>query len=248
MRMLSVISGKGGVGKTTVAANLSVALSKLGFNVTAVDLNVTTPHLGIQFGYYLPEVSLHDILKNVEKLREGIYIHPSGVKLIPGDLNVEKISGLELSNLEKILYNLNSDFVILDSAAGLGREALASITHSHEVLIVTNPDLPSVVDALRVIKIVEKTGKNILGIVLNRVGRSGNELKKETIEKYTNYKVIAQIPEDKWVVKSIEERIPLVYLKPNSKAAIEMMNLAYAILGSTYRKKISLWDRIFSWV
>lgn len=247
MRIISVISGKGGVGKTTIAANLSAALAKLGFNVTAIDLNLTTPNLGFQFGYYLPEIGLHDILKNTEILKKGIYIHSGGVKVIPGNLSIESLSGVDLSNLEKVVYSLNSDFVILDSAAGLGREALASLNVGNEVLVVTNPEITALTDALRLIKVAENLKRNVIGVVLNRVGRSKNEIKKEEVERFLGYDVLVEIPEDKWVLKSIEERVPVIYLNPNCRASIEITNLAYAILGTNYRIKPSIWSKFFFW-
>jgi septum site-determining protein MinD len=248
MRVISVLSGKGGVGKTTITANLSAALAKLGYDVVALDANLTTPNLGIQFGMHLAEITLHDILKNVEKLKDGIYIYPGGLKIIPGSLSVEDIINVDPSNLSKIVANLISDFVFIDSAAGLGREALASLSVCDETLIVTNPDLPSVADALRAIKITERLGKKISGIVLNRIGRTRNELKKVDVESILSYPVIAQIPEDKLVQKSINERKPLIYSYPNSKAAIEIQNLAFKLIGSKYRISQSLLDKIFSWI
>jgi len=247
MRVISVLSGKGGVGKTTITANLSAALAKLGYDVVALDANLTTPNLGIHFGFHLAEITLHDILKNTEMLRDGIHLY-QGVKVIPGSLSVEDIVNVDPSNLSKVIANLTSDFVLVDSAAGLGREALASLSVSDEILVVTNPDLPSVADALRAIKIAEKLGKKISGVVLNRVGRSKNELKKVDVESVLSYPVIAQIPEDKLVQRSIDERRPLIYSYPNSKAAIEIQNLAFRLIGSNYRIQQSLLDRIFSWI
>jgi len=247
MRVISVLSGKGGVGKTTVTANLSAALAKLGYDVVALDANLTTPNLGIHFGLHLAEITLHDILKNTEMLRDGIYLY-QGVKIIPGSLSVEDIINVDPSNLSKVIANLTSDFVFIDSAAGLGREALASLSVSDEILVVTNPDLPSVADALRAIRIAEKLGKKISGVVLNRVGRSKNELKKVDVESVLSYPVIAQIPEDKLVQRSIDERRPLIYSYPNSKAAIEIQNLAFRLIGSNYRIQQSLLEKIFSWI
>jgi len=247
MRVISVLSGKGGVGKTTVTANLSAALAKLGYDVIALDANLTTPNLGIHFGLHLAEITLHDILKNTEMLRNGIYLY-QGVKVIPGSLSVEDIINVDPSNLSKVIANLTSDFVLIDSAAGLGREALASLSVSDEILVVTNPDLPSVADALRAIKIAEGLGKKISGVVLNRVGRSKNELKKVDVESVLSYPVIAQIPEDKLVQRSIDERRPLIYSYPNSKAAIEIQNLAFRLIGSNYRIQQNLLDKIFSWI
>ncbi|MEM5815137.1 MAG: cell division ATPase MinD [Candidatus Aenigmatarchaeota archaeon] len=247
MRIISVISGKGGVGKTTIAANLSVALSKLGFNVSVVDLNLTTPNLGFHFGYYLPEIGLHDILKNLDSLKKGIYIHSGGVKVIPGNLSIESLSGVELSNLDKVIYSLNSDFVILDSAAGLGKEALASLSVGNEVLIITNPELPAITDALRLIKVAENLRKTILGIALNRVRKIRSEMKKEDVERFLGYEVLAEIPEDKWILKSIKEKLPVLYLNPSCGASVEIMNLAYSVLGTSYKIKPSFWSRLIFW-
>jgi septum site-determining protein MinD len=248
MRVISVLSGKGGVGKTTITANLSAALAKLGYDVVALDANLTTPNLGIHFGVHLADITLHDILKNTDLLKDGIYIYPGGVKVIPGSLSVEDIVNVDPSNLSKVIANLTSDFVFVDSSAGLGKEALASLSVSDEILVVTNPDLPSVADALRAIKVAEKLGKKINGVILNRVGRLRNELKKVDVESVLSYPVIAQIPEDKLVQKSINERKPLIYAYPNSKAAIEIQNLAFKLIGSNYRIQQSLLDRIFSWI
>jgi len=248
MRVVSILSGKGGVGKTTITANLSAVLAKLGYDVVALDANLTTPNLGIHFGVHLSEITLHDILKNINILKDGIYIYPGGLKIIPGSLSVEDIINVDPSNLSKVIANLTSDFVFIDSAAGLGKEALASLSVCDEILIVTNPDLPSVADALRAIKIAEKIGKKISGVILNRVGRSRNELKKVDVESVLSYPVIAQIPEDKLVQKSIDERRPLVYYYPNSKASIEIYNLAFKLIGSNYRIQQSFLDKIFSWI
>lgn len=247
MRILSIISGKGGVGKTTIAANLSLALSKLGFNTTVVDLNITTPDLGFYFGHYTPEVGLQDILKDPEKLPKGIYIHSEGIKILPGKLQIERWEDVDLSNLNKIINSLNADFVVLDSAAGLGREALASLSLATDVLVITNPELPTLIDALKVIKVAENLNKNILGIALNRVGRSKKEIKKDYVERLLGYKVLAEIPEDKWVVRALEEKIPLISFNPHCRASIEIMNLAFAILGTPYRIKPSIWDKILFW-
>jgi septum site-determining protein MinD len=248
MRVISVLSGKGGVGKTVITANLSAALAKLGYDVVVLDANLTTPNLGIHFGFHLAEITLHDILKDIDKLKGGIYIYPGGIKVIPGSLSVEDILNVDPSNLSKVVANLNSDFTLIDSAAGLGREAITSLSVCDEVLIITNPDLPSIADALRAIKIAEKVGKKIIGVVLNRVGRTRNELKKVDVESVLSYPVIAQIPEDKLVQKTVNERKLLVYSYPYSKAAIEIQNLAFRLIGSKYRIPPSLFDRLFSWI
>jgi len=244
MRSIAVIGGKGGVGKTTIAVNLSAFFAQLGYGVTAVDCNLTTPNLGLHLGLHLAPKTLHDVLKG-EELSKAIYPHYLGFNLIPGSLNINDLTDLDPTRLLDVLPEIKTDFLIIDSAAGLGREALIALQACEEVLIVTNPELTAVTDALRTIKLSENLGKEIIGIVLNRVGRKRYELTKHEVEDFLSYPVIAQIPEDKWVPKSVSEKIPLVGYKPESKAGTELRNLGLAILGHSFRFKRSFWSRLF---
>ena len=91
-RIISVASGKGGAGKTTFVCNLSAALSKLGKSVVAVDANLTTPNLGVHLGVPLYPITLQDVLSGEAKLKESIYSHKSGVKIIPADMTITRLS------------------------------------------------------------------------------------------------------------------------------------------------------------
>jgi len=246
MRSFAVIGGKGGVGKTTVTSNVSAFLASLGYKVIAVDGNLTTPNLGLHLGLHLAPVTIHDVLKG-EDISKAIYPHPLGIKVLPGSLSFQSLKDLDPSRLSNILSAVKGDYLFIDSAAGLGREALTALGASEETLIVTNPEITAVADALRTIKLAETLGKKITGIVLNRVGRKRHELSRVDVESMLSYPVIAEIPEDPSVPESIANRLPVVVFKPNSPAAIELKNLALAIAGFSFRFKPSFWQRLFSW-
>ena len=246
MRFIAVIGGKGGVGKTTIAANLSAFLAQLGYGVTAIDCNLTTPNLGLHVGLHLAPVTLHDVLKG-EELSKALYPHQLGFNLIPGSLSIKDLTDTDPYRLLEIIPEIRSDFLIIDSAAGLGKEAVLALQASEEVLIVTNPEVTAVADALRTIKLAENLEKRITGVVLNRVKRKKHELTKTEVEDMLSYPVITKIPEDKYVSESIAKKIPVVIYKPNSNAGVALRNLGLAILGSSFRFKRSFFRRLFFW-
>ena len=154
-RLIVITSGKGGVGKTTLTSNLAAALTYFGQNVIALDGNLTTPNLGLHTGMYLTPHSLHDVLKGETRLKDVIYPHAYGFKVIPSSIGLNDLRGVDVTRLPEVTFSLlgKADYVIMDCAAGLGREALSALSASNETIIVTNPDVPSVTDALKIIKI-----------------------------------------------------------------------------------------------
>lgn len=253
-RIIAVIGGKGGVGKTTLTSNLATALAELGQDVVAVDANLTTPNLGMHLGLHFAPNTLHDVLKGKSKLKEAIYPHPVGFKVVPASLSIEDLEGVDPGRLYEVTLNLlgKSDFVILDSAAGLGREAVAAMNASDEILLITNPDLPSVSDALKTIKLAENMNKKIIGVVVNKVRGKNYELTKSEIEEMTGYPVIAQIPDDKNVVKAIFAKMPVVNYIPDSLASIEFKRLAHTLVGRQFTGKprfsLRIIDKLIGWM
>lgn len=236
-RVILVTSGKGGVGKTTLVSNLASALAGIGQDVIAMDANLTTPNLSLHLGVQLVPRTLHDVLRGEVDIKNSIYPHPLGFKIIPGSMNVNDLTGVDPSRLSQITTDLlgQSDFIIADCAAGLGREALTAMQSAEEVILITNPDLPSVVDGLKMINLAERSNKKILGVVLNRVGRKSHELKRYEVESMLDYPVIAEIPEDPNVSKAIAYKLPVVDYNPFSPASIEIKRLACWLTGIEFR-------------
>ena len=251
-RIISVLSGKGGVGKTTVASNLGAALVKKGKDTIILDGNVTTPNLSLHLGIPLYPVTLHDVLNKKAPIESAIYHHESGLKVIPASLSYEAVKDIDMERFQSVILQLlgKAEIVIVDSAAGLGKEAMSAINVADDLIIVTNPDLPSVTDALKTIKIAEEKGTKILGIVVNRIKGLRHELSLNEIKSILEIPIIAAIPEDLAVPKSIAKRIPVVHHKPNSRASLEFHRLAARIVGEPWMavKRKSWIDRLFFWL
>lgn len=122
----------------------------------------------------------------------------------------------------------------MDCAAGLGREAISALSASDEAMIITNPDLPSVADALKVIKIAQESNVQLLGTVVNRIKNTKNELTQSEISNILGIPIIAEIPEDNNVATSIALKRPIIEYAPNSPAAIEIRKLAAWLTGKRY--------------
>ena len=167
-KIITITSGKGGVGKTTTAINLGAAINYFGKDVIIVDANLTTPNVGLHLGAPIVPVSLNHVLLGKAKVSDAVYEHESGTKIIPSSLSVRELRRLDHSKLKDVSKKLKklADYIIFDSAAGLGEEAIASIESADEIIIVTNPEIPAVTDALKTSKLVEELGKQVKGIIV----------------------------------------------------------------------------------
>lgn len=247
-RVVAILGGKGGIGKTSLVANLAAALTDLGNDVVAVDTNLTTPNLGFHLGYLFAPKTLHHVLKGQAKLKDAIYPHSYGFKVIPGSISTDELKGVDLGKLPEVMLNLigRADYVLMDSAAGLGREAVSSIGAANEILIITNPDIPSVTDALKTAKIAESLDKKIVGIAVNRVRGKHYELERGDIENMVGYPVIAEIPEDSGMEEALAAKKTLFEMNNKSPAAREIKKLAHTLEGKHYKnwERISFFERI----
>jgi septum site-determining protein MinD len=237
-RIIACASGKGGVGKTTLVANLGIALAKMGKNVVILDANLTTPNLGLHLGIPLFPKTLHDVLKGKARMHEAIYRHESGLKVVPAGIALKDLKGVDARDLPNVLLDLlgrNVDIILLDASAGLGREALSAIESSDEMLLITNPDLPSAIDALKATKLAEQVGTKVIGLVLNRVTKKSHELSRKEIKNILDdIEILAMIPEDVAVKEAVSKRTPVYLYKPRSKASKAIKNLAAKIVGVEY--------------
>jgi len=245
-RILTCASGKGGAGKTMLTANLGIALAELGKDVVVLDSNLTTPNLGLHLGLPLYPTTLHDVLKGNANIKDAIYEHESGLRIIPAGIALKDLKGVDARDLPNVLLDLlgNTEFVIIDSAAGLGREALAAIESADELILITNPELPSVTDSLKAAKLAEQVGTKVSGLVLNRVTGKDHELRKEDIANMLDTELLAEIPEDIAIQESIAKRIPVMYHKPRSPASIEIRRLASGLVGMKFKRP--WYHRLFS--
>jgi septum site-determining protein MinD len=169
------------------------------------------------------------------------------MKVIPASLQLKDLIKADITKLGKHLKKLKgkTDIIFLDSSPGLGREASAAIDASEEILFVTKPDILSVSDVIRGKELIDKIKKEQIGVVMNMVTGGSHELTKKEIEKMTNLPVVAVIPHDNNVPKSLEFRTPVVLHKPNSAASKELRKLAGFIIDE---KEQGFWDKLIEFL
>ncbi|MEM5877722.1 MAG: cell division ATPase MinD [Candidatus Aenigmatarchaeota archaeon] len=249
-RLICCTSAKGGVGKTTIVSNLAAALSDFGETTIALDANLTTPNLALHTGMHLAPRTIHNVLRGEFPLRYAIYSHPYGFKVIPGSMKLNEMMNVDIGRLPEITFSLlgKAKYVLIDSAAGLGRESISALSSSDEILIVTNPTITAVADALRLLRVAQKTQIKTIGVVLNRVKRSSGEMTKEDVESILEIPVVSEIPEDPNIENAINQKKIIYELYPNSPAAIQIKKLAAFLSNRKYNppiEKQSLLERIF---
>lgn len=250
-KFIVISSGKGGVGKTTTAINLGTALSMQGRDVIVMDGNLTTPDLGLYLGAPKVPVSLHDVLQNQKSIFEAVYKHPSGLKVIPAAISLNALKGLELRKLKKVFQELKgeSELVIIDSAAGLGADVQKVFKLADEALIVTNPEIAAVTNALKTARLAENYGATVIGIVLNKLRKDRYEMSEKEIEEILEIPIIAKIPESRKIRKAYQERQPIVYAYPHSSASKAFKQLASKISFEVRPKsKKSFWKAFLEWL
>lgn len=226
MRTIAVISGKGGVGKTTTAINLGAFLNRLEQNVIIVDGNINTPDISLSLGAPIVPVALQHVLNGKNKVQDAIYQHESGMKIMPSSLSCKG----DLSKLNNVIKTIKGfDFLLIDSAAGVSSEASDSLKAADECIIVTNAELPAVTGAMKTVKLAKELKKEILGVVVARKSNS-NQLSLDEIETLLGNPIIGIIPEDNAVKKALSARKTLADF-PRSKSAKGYNQLAMNLLG-----------------
>ncbi|HDD45906.1 MAG TPA: septum site-determining protein MinD [Candidatus Aenigmarchaeota archaeon] len=241
-KVIAVLSGKGGVGKTTLVANLGVALADMGKNVLLIDGNLSGANLGLHLDI-LPfyPFSLNNVLKGDIPVEKGIYRHYSGVEVMPASLLDHYIEPERLKHVVNSLLG-KKDFIIIDGAAGMDREVRTAIAICDTTLIVTNPELTALTDAVRLKKMVYESGKDIMGVVINRVAGEKFELNKEYIEDFLGVPVLAIIPEHKKIKEAIAAKTPVFIHAPYSRPSYEIKKLSY-LLAEEEMPSFTLWER-----
>jgi septum site-determining protein MinD len=232
-KIYAIVSGKGGVGKTTTAVNIGTTLNHLGENVIIMDANLTTPNIGIHLGAPIVPVTLNHVLNGQAELEDAIYEHESGTKIMPASLSLketEKINYRKLIDISRRLKKI-SDHIIMDAAAGLGDEAKGAMYAADEIIIVTNPEMTAVTDALKTIKLAEEMNKKVLGVIITRYQGKKVDMPISNIRDMLEVPILGIIPEDDAIKESHVMKNSVIYTHPNSNAARTYFNTSRRILG-----------------
>ena len=257
--VIVVTSGKGGVGKTTMTANLGVALAKLGKKVLLVDADIGLRNLDMILG--LENRIVYDILDVLEgratpekafvKDKRGLnlYLLPANQTKNKDAVNTDK--WLELIN--EIKQKGEFDFIIIDSPAGIEQGFKIAVAPSDRAYIVVNPEVSSVRDADRVIGLLESMNKENYHVIVNRIRwkmvKKGEMLSVEDIKDILKAPIIGIIPEEEKLVDFTNRGDPIV-LHQKYNAAKAIMDVAKRTLGEEvpferYGEKEGFLSRLF---
>ncbi len=239
-RVITITSGKGGVGKTTATANLGVALALLGKKVACVDADIGLRNLDVVMG--LENRIVYDIVDVVEgraKLRQAM-IKDKRLKeelyLIPAAQTRDK-TAVSPSDMVRLCDELRTlvDYILIDSPAGIERGFRNAIAPADDVIIVTNPEVSSVRDADRIIGLIEAQQKGPGNLVVNRVKpemvKRGDMLSPEDIIDILAIKLIGLVPEDETILISTNKGTPAALTPDESAAGKAFHNIARRLLG-----------------
>mgnify|MGYP000957598734 CR=1 FL=1 len=230
-RIITITSGKGGVGKTNIAVNLSIALGTIGYRVALIDADLGLANIDVMLGIS-SKYSLVDILNDEIDIMETLSEGPRGIKFISGGSGIEELVKLDKEQLEKFINNIGIldnyfDIIIIDTGAGLSDNVLSFVMSSDEVIIVTTPDPTAITDAYALIKIVSSRDmhKNVK-IIVNRAEtiREANDVLDKLVfvsDKFLKMKVLPLgiVLYDENVVKAVKMQQPFFISNPNSIAS-----------------------------
>jgi septum site-determining protein MinD len=244
-RSVVLASGKGGVGKTTLAANLAVALAWYGKRVAVLDADIVMANLEIVLGLKNPPVSLMDVLQGTRKLEEVLYEGPAGVKIIPAGITLDGFHEKNIRMLKAVLREAPDTIEILIIDAPAGRDAAMVMDEGQEVVLVTTPDVASVSDALKMKILAERMGATVYGGVLNRVEGRKRELRPQAVERALDVPLLSIIPEDGRVKEALSDETPFVLKYPDCRPSRELWKIASGLIGRDYRPQpVSLLSKL----
>ncbi len=227
-KFVGLVSGKGGTGKTTTTLNLGLALTRLGKKVLLLDANLVTPNLALHLGFLNPEGTVNAFLRKEKDIKDIMYLHESGISLVPASPSYAEFQKTNPENISEIFEHLEhlADIVLVDAPSGLGYEVSQVIKNCDEVLLVVNPNLSSVMDALKTIQLAQAQHTAIAGVVLNLSNKGRHEMKPEEVEQLLGFPILANVRQDKKFRKAVHRQVPLVYLYPHSRAAKQFYKVA----------------------
>jgi len=221
-------SSKGGAGKTTAVANIGVAMAQLGHKVVLLDADLMMANLGLMLGLEEQKVTLHDVLAEEAELSEAIFSGPEGVKVVPSGISLEGIQRAKLERLKKVVDELAKKFkfLLIDAPSGLEQDAIAALTMAQKLILVVVPDIASISNAFKTKLIAERLNVKPIGVVVNRVTGGDFDIAPDEIKSALELPVLATIPEDPEVRRSVALGEPVVTHSPKSRSAREFKKLA----------------------
>lgn len=238
VRVITVTSGKGGVGKTNVSANLAIALSNLGQKVLIMDADLGLGNIDVLLGLH-PKHTLESVIQGEHTLDEVMVTGPSGLKVIPaasGIKNMAELSSNQHAGIIQAFSQINQDIdvLIIDTAAGIADSVVSFACAAQEVLVVVCDEPASITDAYALIKLLHKEyGLFRFRILANMVKsvQKGREVYDKLVKVTDRFLDVAlefsgSVPYDESVLKAIRKQRAVVEAFPRSQAAVSYKQIA----------------------
>lgn len=243
-RVITVTSGKGGVGKTNFTVNLGITLAQTGLKVVIIDADLGLANVDVVMGK-MSKYNLSDVINKSRDILEILEEGPNGVKFISGGSGVQQLIKLNKTQLVDLLIKLGkldeeADIVLIDTGAGLSENVLSFVHAAKEVILITTPEPTAITDAYALIKTITQKDKNKnIKIVVNRVENQAealNILDKLNLvtERFLDIKLykLGYILNDNNVSKAVKMQEPFVISFNKSEATKNLQQIADTLINN----------------
>lgn len=247
-RITAVTSGKGGVGKTFVAANLAAAMARQGVKVLVLDADLGLANLDVVLNLP-PRITLHDVLTGKRELEDAIVPGPCGMSVLlagSGMVEYSRLTPEVRDQLQSVIGRLlpRYDHLLLDTGAGISDVVLYAVSLADDAMVVVTPEPTSLTDAYATIKVLATVQRRReIRLVVNQVRRAGegravHSQLQQVIDRYVNtgldkpvrLELLGELPLDSAVREAIQRRQLVLEAQPGSKAAMSLVDLAVRML------------------
>ncbi len=254
-RVITVTSGKGGVGKSNMAINLAVQFKKMGQRVIILDADFGLANIEIMFGA-VPEHNLYDLIYQGKNISEIITWGPMDVGFISGGSGIAGMSNLSKDYLTYIIRNLSeldnmADVIIVDTGAGISDAVLEFLVASGEILLVTTPEPTSITDSYSLLKALNRHPRyskedSQIKVIANKVqnGDEGKDLFEKLNSVVTRYLKIpitylGMVPQDAQLAKAVMQQMPVSIQNPDSRSAQAYELIAAKLMNKEINKTLT---------
>jgi len=241
--IVAVSSGKGGVGKTTLVANLAIALTRLGKRTCIIDGDLGTANVDVLLNLS-PPFNLAHVIHGERHMMEVLVEGPEGVIVLPGGSGFQDLTTLDRESFDTLMEQFlhleaYSDFILIDTGSGLSPSVTNFVIAAGEALLVTTPEPHAVMDCYALIKVLAAQGfQGKLGLVVNRAeteaeARDIARKMRFASERFLGMElnVVGYIVEDPAVPRSVRRQVPLVIDDPKSRASQQIVRIAEYVVG-----------------